>query len=104
MKQLSVRLKLAYGVGQVGEQVKNTGFTVLVFFLFNNVLGLSGMLSGLAAAIALAFDDILVIHGGVLSLELVGTLHATAVPEPSTALLVSMGVAGLALRSRGRRR
>ncbi len=53
--------------------------------------------------IAFLFDQITVIEGGTLSLELVGTIHATAVPEPSSGLLVAAGIVGLVLLGRDRR-
>jgi hypothetical protein len=58
MTRLPVRTKLAYGIGQVGEQIKISGFDLFVFFYFQQVLGLSGSLAGAAMAIALAFDAV----------------------------------------------
>lgn len=58
MSRLSLRTKFAYGVGQVGEQIKISGFDLFVFFYFQQVVGLSGFLCGLAVAIALVFDGI----------------------------------------------
>src|SRR5690606_25534657 len=46
----------AYGVGQVAEGAKNTAFDLFLFFYYNQVLGLSGTLSGAAMLIALAVD------------------------------------------------
>lgn len=56
MKTLGTQTKFAYGVGQVGEQVKNQGFNTFLFFYFTQVLGLSGSLAGTAILIALIFD------------------------------------------------
>ena len=50
--------KLAFGVGQAAEGLKNTGFALFVLFYYNQVLGLPGSLAGLALAIALIFDAI----------------------------------------------
>ena len=58
MNKLSVGTKFAYGLGQVGEQVKNQGFSVFLFFYFTQVLGLSGSLAGTAILIALIFDAV----------------------------------------------
>jgi GPH family glycoside/pentoside/hexuronide:cation symporter len=58
MKKLSVPTKFAYGIGQMGEQIKTTGFSFYVFFYFQQVLGLSGSLAGTAVLIALVFDAV----------------------------------------------
>ena len=55
---LSVRTKFAYGLGQVAETVKSTGFDLFLFFYFTQVLGLSGSLAGIAVMIALTFDAV----------------------------------------------
>lgn len=48
--------KLAFGVGQFAEGLKNTAFGVFVLFYYNQVLGLPGTLAGIALFIALLFD------------------------------------------------
>jgi Na+/melibiose symporter-like transporter len=53
---LSVGTKISYGVGQVAEGLKNTAMATFVLFYYNQVLGLSGTLAGLALGIALVFD------------------------------------------------
>lgn len=58
MSRLPVRTKFAYGLGQVGEQVKNQGFNTFLFFYFTQVLGLSGSLAGAAILVALIFDAV----------------------------------------------
>ncbi len=58
MKQVSTPLKLLFGAGQAAESVKNFAFGNLLLLYYNQVLGVSGSLSGLAIAIALAFDAI----------------------------------------------
>jgi Na+/melibiose symporter-like transporter len=50
--------KLAYGFGQMAEAVKNTSFELFLFFYYNQVLGLSGSLVGLALLIALCVDGL----------------------------------------------
>lgn len=55
---LAARTKFAYGVGQVAETIKSTGFDIFLFFYFTQVLGLSGTLAGLAVMVALVFDAI----------------------------------------------
>lgn len=56
--QLRFPTKLAYGVGQAAEGLKNTAFGIFILFYYNQVLGLSGTLAGLALGIALVFDAI----------------------------------------------
>lgn len=50
--------KAVYGLGQLGEGMKNTSFELFVFFYYNQVLGLSGTLTGLATFIALLCDAV----------------------------------------------
>lgn len=52
------RHKLAYGVGQVAEGLKNGAFETFLLFYYNQVLGLPGALSGAALMIALFFDAV----------------------------------------------
>lgn len=58
-RRLGVATKTAYGIGQVAEGVKNGAFGIFLFFFFNQVLGLSGSLAGLALLIALVFDAVM---------------------------------------------
>jgi Na+/melibiose symporter-like transporter len=48
----------AYGFGQLAEGIKNSSFELFVFFYYNQVLGLSGTLAGLATFLALFFDAV----------------------------------------------
>ena len=50
--------KLAYGVGQFAEGLKNTAFAVFVLFYYNQVLGLPGTFAGAALFVALLFDAV----------------------------------------------
>ena len=50
--------KLAFGVGQFAEGLKNTAFALFVLFYYNQVLELPGTLAGLALMIALLFDAV----------------------------------------------
>ena len=56
--QLSNRVKLAYWFGQLAEGLKNSAFGILLLFYFNQTLGLSASLCGLALFIATAVDAI----------------------------------------------
>jgi Na+/melibiose symporter-like transporter len=55
---LGRRHKLAYGIGQVAEGLKNGAFETFLLFYYNQVLGLPGTLSGAALMIALIFDAV----------------------------------------------
>ncbi|MGA1370887.1 MAG: MFS transporter [Pseudomonadales bacterium] len=55
---LTVERKLAYGIGQIAEGLKNGAFGVFLFFYYVQVLGLSGSYAGLAVGIALMVDAI----------------------------------------------
>lgn len=56
--RLPVSLMAAYGVGDVAQAVKNQGFAILLLFFYQQLVGLPGTLTGLALAIALAFDAV----------------------------------------------
>ena len=55
---LTFNTKFAYGVGQLAEGLKNSALNTFLLFYYNQVLGLSGTLAGLAVAIALIFDAV----------------------------------------------
>lgn len=55
---LPIPIKLAYGVGQLAEGVKNTAFSVFLLFYYNQVLGLAGAWTGLALGAATVIDAI----------------------------------------------
>jgi len=55
---ISWRIKAFYGMGQAAESIKNFGFGTLLLLYYNQVLGLSGTLSGIAVFIAVAFDAV----------------------------------------------
>ena len=57
-ENLRVSTKLFYGLGSVSEGTKNTAFNVFLLFYYNQVLGLSGTLSGAAIFVALCVDAI----------------------------------------------
>lgn len=52
------RTRSFYGVGAVGEGIKNGVFSFFLLFYYNQVLGLSGTLAGFAIASALVFDAV----------------------------------------------
>ena len=49
-------ININYGVGQLAEGAKNATFATFLLLYYNQVLGLSGSLAGLAIFIALCFD------------------------------------------------
>lgn len=53
---LNVRERFAYGVGQTAEGLLTSSFTVFLFFYYNQVLGLSGSMTGTALLIGLVVD------------------------------------------------
>ncbi len=56
--ELNLTTRLAYGIGQLSDGVKQSAFTTFLFFYYNQVLGLSGSLAGMAALLALIVDAI----------------------------------------------
>jgi Na+/melibiose symporter-like transporter len=56
--QLGVRTKSAYAVGSTGEASITVIFNTFNFLFYNNVLGLSGTLCGLAVTVAMVFDAV----------------------------------------------
>lgn len=50
--------RVLYGVGSMAEGTKNTAFNVFLLFYYNNVLGVSGTLTGLAIFLALCVDAV----------------------------------------------
>ncbi|MBW2273813.1 MAG: MFS transporter [Deltaproteobacteria bacterium] len=57
-KRLSIRTRAAYGVGGTAEAAISIVFNSFNFLFYNNVLGLSGTLCGLAVTIAMLFDAV----------------------------------------------
>ena len=55
---VSIKTKLWFGVGAVGESVTNWVFNVLVFFYYQQIIGLSGTLAGIAVTIGIFSDAI----------------------------------------------
>lgn len=56
--KLSWRVRLMYGLGQLPEGVKTAAFGFFLLFYYNQVLGLSGTLAGVALFVALLFDAV----------------------------------------------
>lgn len=58
MPRLGLSTKLAFGAGQLAEGAMNAAFSLLLFFYYTQVLGLSGTLTGAGIFIALVFDAV----------------------------------------------
>jgi Na+/melibiose symporter-like transporter len=57
-RRVRLSTKLFYGFGSIAEGTKNTAFNTFLLFYYNQVLGLSGTLSGAAIFVALCVDAI----------------------------------------------
>ena len=55
---VSMPIKLAFGIGATGEAATNWIFNALIFFYYNQILGLSGTLTAAAVTIGIASDAI----------------------------------------------
>lgn len=57
-RTLPLKLKFFWGIGQVGEGVKNSAFNSFLLFYYNQILGVSATLTSIALAVAIIFDAI----------------------------------------------
>ncbi len=57
-KTLTVQEKVAYGAGQIAENIKNYAFNYFVLFYYSQLLGVSASLTGLAIFIGMLADAI----------------------------------------------
>ena len=55
---MKLATKIGYGVGQSSDGIKQVAFSTFLFFYYNQVLGLSSGLAGIAALLALFVDAI----------------------------------------------
>ena len=53
---LGFSIKLSFGVGQAAEGLKNAAFGTFLIFYYNQVLGMSGTLAGIAVGLAVIVD------------------------------------------------
>ena len=58
VRKLSFWTMAAYGFGQIGEALHNAGFGVFLIFYYQQIIGVSGTLTGLAMFVSLAFDAV----------------------------------------------
>ncbi|MFT5098553.1 MAG: GPH family glycoside/pentoside/hexuronide:cation symporter [Planctomycetaceae bacterium] len=57
-QKLPLTTKMYWGVGQIGEGVKNAAFNSFLLFYYNQILGVSATLTALALGIAVLFDAV----------------------------------------------
>ena len=57
-RRLSVGVMCAYGIGELAQAAMNIGFSMLLLFYYQQIVGVSGTFTGLALAIAMVFDAI----------------------------------------------
>ena len=55
---MKLSIKIGYGIGQMADGIKAVSFSTFLFFYYNQVLGLSGSLAGIAALLALVVDAV----------------------------------------------
>jgi Na+/melibiose symporter-like transporter len=67
VRRLTIGPMLAFGVGQAAEGIKNAAFNTFLLFFYQQVIGVPGVLTGLALGIALCFDAITDPIAGALS-------------------------------------
>jgi glycoside/pentoside/hexuronide:cation symporter, GPH family len=58
LARIGMRTKLAFGIGAAGESATNWIFNALTFFYYNQILGLSGTLTGMAVTTAIVIDGV----------------------------------------------
>jgi glycoside/pentoside/hexuronide:cation symporter, GPH family len=102
-ERLPMRTKLGFGVGSIGESAIGIAFNTWNFLFYNNVLGLSGTLCGLAVILSLVLDAVLDPVVGSLSDRLRSRwgrrhpfLYAAPIPLAVCFGLIYMPPAGLA--------
>ena len=57
-RRLSIPVMAAYGIGELGQAVVTIGLFSLLLFYYQQIVGLSGTLTGLALGIALFLDAV----------------------------------------------
>jgi Na+/melibiose symporter-like transporter len=57
-RRLSVGVMCAYGIGELAQAAMTIGFNMLLLFFYQQIVGVSGTLTGLALAIAMVFDAV----------------------------------------------
>ncbi len=66
-RRLRIPVMAAFGFGQLGEALVTIGFTTFLLYYYNQVLGVSGTITGIALAISLIVDAVVDPIAGSLS-------------------------------------
>ncbi|HEY6599191.1 MAG TPA: MFS transporter [Pseudomonadales bacterium] len=66
-RRLTIPVMAAFGFGQLGEALVTIGFTTFLLYFYNQVLGVSGTITGIALAISLFVDAVVDPIAGALS-------------------------------------
>src|SRR5574338_26768 len=66
-RRLKLPVMASYGFGQVGEALVTVGFNTFLLFYYNQVLGVSGTITGTALAISLVVDAVVDPMAGAIS-------------------------------------
>ncbi len=66
-RRLTIPVMAAFGFGQLGEALVTIGFTTFLLYFYNQVLGVSGTITGIALAISLFVDAVVDPIAGSLS-------------------------------------
>ncbi|MGH8595522.1 MAG: MFS transporter, partial [Gammaproteobacteria bacterium] len=66
-RRLTIPVMTAFGFGQLGEALVTIGFTTFLLYFYNQVLGVSGTITGIALAISLVVDAVVDPIAGSLS-------------------------------------
>ncbi len=66
-RRLKIPVMAAFGFGQLGEALVTIGFTTFLLYYYNQVLGISGTITGIALAISLVVDAVVDPIAGSLS-------------------------------------
>ncbi len=67
VRRLSMPVMLSYGFGQVGEALVTLGFGTFLLFYYNQVLQVSGTVTGIALALSLVVDALVDPTAGAIS-------------------------------------
>ena len=67
VRRLKLPVMASYGFGQVAEAMVTVGFNTFLLYYYNQVLGVSGTITGAALALSLVVDAVVDPMAGALS-------------------------------------